>query len=240
MIYGIRLALILTLFTSQLVFAANEATAMPEVTTQVIAPGLAETSSESTQMTTMNRTVASEVTEQKAVLTEKEIPLNVEVNKKATDATSNSTRLFLTVFIMMSVMGTTYYMVRKYKLSNNINKSNTKIKVLSQHYLGPKKSLAIIHVAGESMLIGVTDSNINMIKSLSLIDDEVPADLPQNFSDTLQIKEDAMTATRTNAKTAPAGASARATNVEDLEEEFSFSGIKDTVSKKLKSMRSLS
>lgn len=90
------------------------------------------------------------------------------------------------------------------------------------------------------MLIGVTDSNISMIKSLSLIDDEVPADLPQNFSDTLQIKDDGVTNTRAMAKTAPAGASAKATSVEDLEEEFSFSGIKDSVSKKLKSMRSLS
>jgi flagellar protein FliO/FliZ len=233
MISLLRLSLVGFLLSSQLAFAANEATAMPEVTTQVTAPG-----EEASAIGA--RSIASEATEAKAVLTEKEIPLNVDVNKKATDSTSNSTRLFLTVFIMLSVMGTTYYMVRKYKLSNNINKSNTKIKILSQHYLGPKKSLAIIHVAGESMLIGVTDSNISMIKSLSLIDDEVPADLPQNFSDTLQIKEDGVTNTRAMVKTAPAGASAKATSVEDLEEEFSFSGIKDSVSKKLKSMRSLS
>lgn len=226
----LRLSLVGFLFSAQLAFAANEATAMPEVTTQVTAPG---DDAAGGTIATGARSIASEATETKAVLTEKEIPLNVDVTKKNADSTSNSTRLFLTVFIMLSVMGTTYYMVRKYKLSNNINKSNTKIKILSQHYLGPKKSLAIIHVAGESMLIGVTDSNISMIKSLSLIDDEVPTDLPQNFSDTLQIKGE-------TPRTAPAGASAKATSVEDLEEEFSFSGIKDSVSKKLKSMRSLS
>lgn len=157
---------------------------------------------------------------------ESEIPLNVDVTKKISDATPTSTRLFMTGFILISILGASYYLVRKYKLSNTINKSNKQIKVISQHYLGPKKSLAIIHVAGESILIGVTDSNISMIKSLSLIDDEVPANLANNFSDTLQMK------------TQPAaGATA---NPEELEEEFSFAGVKDSVSKKIKSMRSLS
>lgn len=161
-----------------------------------------------------------------ATKAESEIPLTVDMTKKMGDATPTSTRLFMTAFILISILGATYYLVRKYKLSNNINKSNKQIKIISQHYLGPKKSLAIIHVAGESMLIGVTDHNISMIKSLSLIDDEVPAHLPQNFSDTLQTKLQPA-----------AGASA---HPEELEEEFSFAGVKDSVSKKLKSMRSLS
>lgn len=225
----LRLGLVGILFSAQMGLAsaetvvtgavadAHEATAMSEATTEVMA------------------SVAPVVEDQNS-LSEEQIPLNVEMTKKSIDAATGSTRLFMTVFILLSIMGGTYYMVRRYKLSNNINKSNTRIKVLSQHYLGPKKSLAIIHVAGESMLIGVTDSNISMIKSLSLIDDEVPAELPQNFSDTLQIKaEPKMKAER------PAGATARAavTAVEELEEEFSFSGVKDSVSKKLKSMRNL-
>ena len=175
--------------------------------------------------------VATEITKTESVtakqsLDESQIPLNVDVSKKAIDNTSTSTRLLLTGLILVAIFGSTYYMVRKYKLSNTINKSNTKIKVLSQHYLGPKKSLAIIHVAGESILIGITDSNISMIKSLSLIDDEVPADLPQNFEDTLRLKTER-----------PAGASAKSVQVEELEEEFSFAGVKDSVSKKIKSMR---
>lgn len=224
MINLLRLISVGLIFCSQLAWAMNEATAMPEVTTQVTAPAIAEANE-----------AAIAIPEAKAVLSEKEIPLNVDLNKKSTETTSNSTRLILTIMIMTSIIGATYYLVRKYKLSNNINKSNTKIKILSQHYLGPKKSLAIIHVAGESMLIGVTDTNISMIKSLSLIDDEVPSDLPQTFSDTLQIS----TKTR-NEKSMPAGATSKAMSIEELDEEFSFSGIKDTVSKKLKSMRSLS
>ena len=45
--------------------------------------------------------------------------------------------------------------------------------------------MAIIRVAGESILIGVTDSHISMIKSLSLIDDEVPSEVPQKFAEVM-------------------------------------------------------
>jgi flagellar protein FliO/FliZ len=79
-----------------------------------------------------------------------------------------------------------------------------------------------------------------MIKSLSLIDDEVPADLPQNFLDALNMKPSEVKAATKAA--APAGATAGRVTVmaDELEEEFSFSGVKDSVSKKIKSMRSLS
>ncbi len=110
------------------------------------------------------------------------------------------------------------------------------IKVLSQHYLGPKKSLAIVHVAGESILIGVTDQNISMIKSLSLIDDEVPANLPNTFGQTLAVTENAAAATPVNA----VGATAEKAKPYELDEEFSFSNVTDSVSKKIKSMRSFS
>ena len=166
-----------------------------------------------------------------AVSAEEQIPLNIDIVKKAADAPPASTRILLTGVIIASMLGAAYFFVRKYKTSNTINKSNMQIKVLSQHYLGPKKSLAIIHVAGESILVGITDSNISMIKSLSLIDDEIPATVPKNFSD-------AMTnSTKPAAKTNTIPEDAFDGN--DLEEEFSFAGLKDSVSKKLKSMRSI-
>jgi flagellar protein FliO/FliZ len=45
-------------------------------------------------------------------------------------------------------------------------------------------------VAGESLLIGVTENNINLIKALALIDDEVPAHLPNHFDGALDSFED--------------------------------------------------
>lgn len=161
---------------------------------------------------------------------EDQILLNIDNQSKNATPAASSSRLVLTGLVIVGLLTTTYYFVRRYKTSNAIHKSNRQIKVLTQHYLGPKKSLAIVRVAGESILIGVTDSNISMIKSLSLLDDEVPAEVPRQFNEVLPDS-----ASDTVALVARASSSG-----EELEEEFSFAGIKDSVSKKLRSMRSLS
>lgn len=183
--------------------------------------------------------------EAKAKLPENEIPLNLDAAKKTAEAGSSATKALVSMMIIGVLLAVTYFGIRRYKTSNTINKSNTKIKVISQHYLGPKKSLAIIHVAGESMLVGITDHNISMIKSLSLIDDEVPEVLPNTFGQTLTQAEAAG-----EARIAQASASLQAgtgatsgkpmANAYELDEEFSFANVTETVSKKIKSMRSIS
>lgn len=162
-----------------------------------------------------------------AKLAEDQIPLTIEAGKKAIVSESSAGKALMSGVIVVVLLAVSYYYVRRYKHSNTINKSNMKIKVLTQHYLGPKKSLAIVHVAGESILIGVTDQNISMIKSLALIDDEVPVETPKTFSENLV---GAGTAAEMN----------DANMVDELDEEFSFSGVTDTVSKKIKSLRSFS
>lgn len=159
---------------------------------------------------------------------ESEIPLKLEKATNAQGNTSQTGKLFLTLFVLVGMGGAGFFLARKYAFSNKINKSNMQIKVLSQHHLGAKKSLAIIRVAGESILIGVTDQNISMIKSLALIDDEVPVELPsQSFAATM----------------AEGGAEEIVQSKEitelasEVEDDFSFAGIKSNVSQKLKSMR---
>lgn len=159
---------------------------------------------------------------------ESEIPLKLEKASTNQEQTSQTGKLFLTLFVLVGMGGAGFFLARKYSFSNKINKSNMQIKVLTQHHLGAKKSLAIIRVAGESILIGVTDQNISMIKSLSLIDDEVPAELPsQSFAATM----------------AAGGAEEIVQSKEitelasEVEDDFSFAGIKTNVSQKLKSMR---
>ncbi|MBS1971429.1 MAG: flagellar biosynthetic protein FliO [Bdellovibrionales bacterium] len=163
---------------------------------------------------------------------ESEIPLNLNSPKKASEEGSPIFRLILIVS-MMGVLGTgAYIYMRKYSKTSFAAGKNNEIKVLTQHYLGPKKSLAIIRVAGESILIGVTDQNINMIKSLALLDDEVPEEIHSgNFADTFANVP--ATKYTPSVKTAP-----DATVETEDEEEFSIRGVKDVVSKKLKGMRS--
>lgn len=162
---------------------------------------------------------------------ESEIPLNLNSPKKASEEGSPIFRIIL-IISMMGVLGTgAYIYLRKYSKTNFAAGKNNEIKVLTQHYLGPKKSLAIIRVAGESILIGVTDQNINMIKSLALLDDEVPEEIhSNNFSD--------MFANTPANKYTPTAKTAPDATLDAEEEEFSIRGVKDVVSKKLKGMRS--
>ena len=159
---------------------------------------------------------------------ESEIPLKLEKTVNSQENTSQTGKLFLTLFVLVGMGGAGLYLARKYAFSNKINKSNMQIKVLTQHHLGAKKSLAIIRVAGESILIGVTDQNISMIKSLALIDDEVPAELPsQSFAETMAAGGGEQIV-QSKEITELAG---------EVEDDFSFAGIKTNVSQKLKSMR---
>lgn len=155
-------------------------------------------------------------------LSEDQIPLKIEVATKTLDASANTTKMVASFAVVTLMLGAAYYFIRKYSIANRSGgKSNMQVKVLSQHFLGPKKSLAIVRVAGESILIGITDQNISMIKALSLLDDELPQVLPKNFVDTLTEKTEIIS------------------EDEAVEDEFTFSGLRTTVSQKLKSMRSL-
>lgn len=117
---------------------------------------------------------------------ESEIPLFKDKTDKTVAQKSSASQMFMSILVVMTLVGVSFVLIRKYSYKNKTTKSQPKIKVLTQHHLGPKKSLAIIHVAGESILIGITDHNVNLIKSLSLIDDEVPQDLTQNFDRSIE------------------------------------------------------
>ncbi len=94
------------------------------------------------------------------------------------------------------------------------------IKILSQTFLGPKKSLAVIRVAGESVLIGITDQNINLLKTLSLLDEEIPQETPQKFN--ALIKQGAMDDL-----------------LEDEEDHYEYNGLQNAVVSKIKSLKDI-
>ncbi|WP_413612645.1 FliO/MopB family protein [Bdellovibrio sp. HCB-110] len=169
---------------------------------------------------------------------ESEIPLNLEKDKKAASEGSGVFRILFTLSILGLVGTGAYFFLRKYKIPKAM-KHQTQIKVLQQHYLGPKKSLAIVRVAGESILIGVTDHNISMIKALSLLDDEVPEEAPQNFGKVLGGLSSAKADFENSDEEATPAPKKRVAKDLDSDEEFAISGIKDIVSKRLKGMRSL-
>lgn len=166
---------------------------------------------------------------------ESEIPLNLEAKKTAASEGSGVFRILFTLSILGLVGTGAYFFLRKYSVPK-AKKHQTQIKVLQQHYLGPKKSLAIVRVAGESILIGIADHNISMLKPLSLLDDEVPEEAPQHFGKVLGGLSAKADFAADDEESAPAPK--RASRELDTDEEFAISGIKDIVSKRLKGMRS--
>ncbi len=204
--------------------AQSAATTVATVTTEAVSPqteiGVVAPAGESAAAVAVESAQAK-VTATKD-LKESEIPVNLDTNKKAAGGENPIFKIILS-FAIVGVLGcAAYFLLRKYKFQNPKSQA-TQIKVLTQHYLGPKKSLAIVRVAGESILIGITDQNISMLKSLSLLDEDIPEDSPKEFHSVFA------------KKTQPAQFADDGEN----KDEFSISGIKDIVSGKLKNMRSL-
>ena len=192
--------------------------------------------------TAVPTTIAAEAVETKNTevdtRTESEIPLNLDENKKAATEGSGFFRILFTLSILGLVGAGAFFFLRKYSVPKGM-KHQTQIKVLQQHYLGPKKSLAIVRVAGESILIGVTDHNITMIKALSLLDDEVPEEAPQNFGRVLKGQNSQDGLADSDFEDEESQPRKKLKKELDADEEFAISGIKDIVSKRLKGMRSL-
>ena len=117
---------------------------------------------------------------------ESEIPVFASATTEKKTAGAGIERLVITLFVVCVVLGAALFGIKRWSINRKGQASSpTKIQILTQHHLGPKKSLAIIQVAGEAILIGITDQNISMLKTLALIDDEVPGLVPKNFSDEL-------------------------------------------------------
>ena len=158
---------------------------------------------------------------------ESEIPLNLNKSATTVSTSSSSSKAVLSLVILFTMLGVSYYFIKKYRYSNSQLQDNLNIKILTQHHLGPKKSLAVIRIAGESILIGITDHQINHIKTLALIDDEVPQDqtMPQSFQDTFSNQNQTL------------NTGARAVFIDQQEDDFSFAQIKNQVVDKVRSMR---
>ncbi|MCB0368258.1 MAG: flagellar biosynthetic protein FliO [Bdellovibrionales bacterium] len=180
---------------------------------------------------------------------ESEIPLNFENKKSPMSEDKGFFKFILFFSILATMLMGAWILVKRYN-TRNISRNHNEIKILAQHYFGPKKSMAVVRVAGESLLVGITDNNINLVKSLSLLDEEIPEVTPREF-DKLLTHEEEVKIDKLDLKTpkdsskidtynrkAVRSKAPKVDSNEDFNDEDEFS-IKDIVSKKLKNMRSL-
>lgn len=174
-------------------------------------------------------TAISEIKPDVAKLPENEIPVLTGAKDSKKSTGDGVSRILITLGVLTVVLGALIYGLKRWASRRSGKNQNTKIRVITQHALGPKKSLVIVQVAGESILVGVTDHNISMLKTLSLIDDEIPDELPRNFNTALDDYGDE--------ETVRIG---KGPNRE--RDDFAMRGlseIRDTVSTRLRNMKNL-
>jgi flagellar protein FliO/FliZ len=190
----------------------------------------ATTAASAQTATAATDTVKPKETETLLKTKETEIPVRLDSDRKADGSGSALFKVLMSLSVIGILGCAAFFWIRKYAKPGNKSQA-TQIKVLTQHYLGPKKSLAIIRVAGESILVGVTDHNISLIKELSLLDEDIPEATPKTFKTVFSMGGNDFAGETTEA-------SAEAEQDAAEKDEFSISGIKDFVSSKLKNMRS--
>jgi len=123
---------------------------------------------------------------QSAQISESEIPVVLGKSKNATSETPLAWRLIVSLAIIAIVGGGALFFARRNRHKKDLGGKSARIEMLHQMHLGPKKSLALIRVAGEVALVGITDHNINMIKPVMLIDDGVEAAVNGTFNNFLE------------------------------------------------------
>ncbi|PIT99933.1 MAG: hypothetical protein COT74_07380 [Bdellovibrionales bacterium CG10_big_fil_rev_8_21_14_0_10_45_34] len=157
-----------------------------------------------------------------ATTDEAKIPVFKSPGAPAKVVESGWPKLLVTIGILGCLILGTIVFVRQYKGKSRLSLKESTIKVISQHHLGPKKSMILVSVAGESMLVGVTDRQINLIKSVTLFEEELDSEKPEAAFNKQLIK-------------------AQNQGLQDADsEDFQMSGLKDVLKERFRTLRKLS
>lgn len=86
-------------------------------------------------------------------------------------------RTFSMLFLVLALLILAFYLIKRFS-ENRAGKGNKDyIKILSVHHLSPKEKLILVNVLGETLLIGVTPSQISKISKV-----DQPVHLPEESS----------------------------------------------------------
>lgn len=106
---------------------------------------------------------------------ENQIPVAMKpVSETVVQAPTDTTwRLAASLALIAVVGGGFYFAARRWRRTPDKGGQTARIEMMHQFHIGPRRSIALIRVAGETLLVGITDHNISMLKSVALIDDEL-------------------------------------------------------------------
>lgn len=121
-----------------------------------------------------------------AQVDESQIPAFRGPDKAAQSTSSPWTRLIVGMSVVLVLALGLLLAAKRFGKKGLLQNANVRMDIVSQKALSPKQNLVLVRVAGEHILLGATDHSINLIKSVSLIDDEAESSLPQDFNNFLE------------------------------------------------------
>ena len=80
---------------------------------------------------------------------------------------SSSLRMVTTLLLVLGLIFLLFFGFKKYVLKNTAFGGGKMVHILSTSFLAPKKNIALVEVAGEILVLGVSDQNISLLTSIS-------------------------------------------------------------------------
>ncbi len=83
------------------------------------------------------------------------------------DLFSASLKMAYTLILVLGLMFVVFYLVKKFGLKNSVFGGEGKpIKVLSTGFLAPRKSIALVEVAGDILVVGISNDQISLLSNV--------------------------------------------------------------------------
>ena len=83
------------------------------------------------------------------------------------DLVSSGFKMMMTLSLVLGLIFILFFGFKKYVLKNTVFGGGGKlVQVLSTNFLAPKKNIALVEVAGEILVLGVSDQNISLLTSI--------------------------------------------------------------------------
>ncbi len=94
------------------------------------------------------------------------------------------------LFMVLALLILVFYLIKKFVAAKGVKGNKDLIRVLSVHHLSVKEKLVLLNVLGDTILIGVTPTNISKISAIDKDNDLVEDDKKTSvkFSDFLSQK----------------------------------------------------
>ena len=93
-------------------------------------------------------------------------PGNKKTSKSA-GLVSSGFKMIMTLSVVLGLIFLLFFGFKKYVLKNTVFGGGGKlIQVVSTNYLAPKKNISLVEVAGEILVLGISDQNISLLTSI--------------------------------------------------------------------------